>query len=202
MKWLIGTLAAVLVCLGIYAGSAFVSLIGLVSAVRNADVAQVMARTDMPRVRHSLVEQVIAAYLDRLGQKRPLRPIERVAINAFGATLADELAAKLMTPENLAVLLKSGTVRNAADNITFGSMPSLAELDVSNLFGIAGRVRPVKPVEFALRLAGGENAGNISMHFAGRRGSCPASPYRLASLRSWWTGCRCADPCVRTQVAV
>jgi hypothetical protein len=167
MKWLVGTLAAVLVSLGIYAGSAFVSLIGLVSAVRNADVAQVMARTDMPRVRHSLVDQVMAAYLDRLGQKRPLRPIELVAINAFGATIADDFAAKLMTPENLAVLLKSGTVRNAADNITFGSMSSLAEVDVSNLFAIAGRVRPVKPVEFALRLAGGENAGSISMHFAG-----------------------------------
>ena len=46
-------------------------------------------------------------------------------------------------------------------------MSSLAEVDVSNLFAIAGRVRPVKPVEFALRLAGGENAGSISMHFAG-----------------------------------
>ncbi|MCK1711626.1 MULTISPECIES: DUF2939 domain-containing protein [unclassified Bradyrhizobium] len=167
MKWLVGSVAAVLVCLGIYAGSAFVSLVGLVSAVRDADVAQIMARTDMPRVRHSLVDQVIAAYLDRLGQKRPLRPIERVAINTFGATVADDLAAKLMTPENLSVLLKSGTVRNAPENITFGSMSSLAEVDISNIFAVAGRVRPVKPVEFALRLAEGENAGSISMHFVG-----------------------------------
>jgi hypothetical protein len=167
MKWLVGTLAAVLVCLGICAGSAFVSLVGLVSAVREADVARVMARTDMPRVRHALVDQVMATYLDRLGQKRPLRPFDRVAINAFGATIAYDLATKLMTAENLAVLLKSGTVRDAANNITFGSMSSLAEIDVSNLFAIAGRVRPVKPVEFSLRLAGGENAGSISMHFAG-----------------------------------
>jgi len=101
MKWLVGTLAAVLVCLGICAGSAFVSLVGLVSAVRDADVARVMAR--MPRVRHTLVDQVMATYLDRRGQKRPLRPIDRVAINAFGATIAHDLAAKLMTPENLAV---------------------------------------------------------------------------------------------------
>jgi hypothetical protein len=59
MKWLVGTLVAVLACLGIYAGSAFISVTGLVSAVRNADVAQVMARTDMPRVRHSLVQRWI-----------------------------------------------------------------------------------------------------------------------------------------------
>lgn len=69
MKWLIGILLAVLVCVGVYAGSAFVSLVGLVSAVREADVAQIVARTDMPRLRHSILDQVMSAYLDRLGQK-------------------------------------------------------------------------------------------------------------------------------------
>jgi hypothetical protein len=62
MKWLIGILVAVLVCVGVYAGSGFVSLVCLVSAVRGADVAQVMARTDMHRVRHSIVDQVMTAY--------------------------------------------------------------------------------------------------------------------------------------------
>ncbi|WP_245508527.1 DUF2939 domain-containing protein [Bradyrhizobium zhanjiangense] len=88
----------------------------------------------MPRVRHSLVDQVVSAYLDRISQKRPVRPLERMAINAFGATIADDLAIKLMTPENLSALLKSGTVRNGAENITFGTMASLAELDISNIF--------------------------------------------------------------------
>lgn len=93
-----------------------------------------MARTDLPRVRHSIVDQVMAAYLDRLGQKRPVRPFERMAINVFGATIADDLAIKLMTQENLSVLLMTGTVRSAAENVSFGSMPSLADLDRSNIF--------------------------------------------------------------------
>ena len=63
-----------------------------------------------------------------------------MAINAFGATIADDLAAKLMTPENLSELLKSGTVRNAAENITFGRMWSVAEFDISNIFVFAGRI--------------------------------------------------------------
>jgi hypothetical protein len=167
MKWLVGTLAAILLCLVIYAGSAFVSILGLVWAVRNADVAQIMARTDMPRVRHSVVDQVIDAYLDRIGQKRPLRPFERMAINSFGTTIADDFAIKLMTPENLSTLLQSGTVRNAAENITFGTMPFLAELDISDIFGVAARIRLVKPVEFALRLTKKENGGGISIHFEG-----------------------------------
>jgi len=167
MKWLVGILAAVLVCLVVYAGSAFVSVLGLVSAVRSGDAAQVMSRTDLPRVRHSLVDQVMSAYLDRLGQKRPVRPFERMAIAAFGATIADDLAIKFMTPENLSVLLKSGTVRNVTENITFGTMSSLAELDISNIFVFVGRITLVKPVEFALRLGAGQDAGSVSMHFEG-----------------------------------
>ncbi|MHC4047724.1 DUF2939 domain-containing protein [Bradyrhizobium sp. 23AC] len=166
MKWLLGAFAALL-CLVVYAGSAFVSALDLVSAVRSGDAAHIMARTDLPRIRHSLVDQVVSAYLDRLGQKRPVRPLERMAINAFGATIANDLAIKLMSPENLSVLLKSGTVRNAAENVTFGTMSSLAELDVSNIFVFAARITLVKPVEFALRLGESQDAGSVSMHLDG-----------------------------------
>ncbi|MCK1343106.1 MULTISPECIES: DUF2939 domain-containing protein [unclassified Bradyrhizobium] len=167
MKWLVGIFAVFLLCLMIYAGSAFVSALGLVSAVRSGDAAQVMTRTDLPRVRHSIIDQVMAAYLDRLGQKRPVRPFERMAINAFGATIADDLAIKLMTPENLSVLLKTGTVRNAAENITLGTMSSLADLDISNIFVFVGRIKLIKPVEFALRLGESQDAGSVSMHLDG-----------------------------------
>lgn len=81
--------------------------------------------------------------------------------------IADDLAAKLMTPENLSLLLKSGPVRNAAENFTFGTMWSLAEFDISNIFALAGRITFVKPVESALRLGGGQEAGSISMHLEG-----------------------------------
>ncbi|RTE92828.1 DUF2939 domain-containing protein [Bradyrhizobium sp. LVM 105] len=167
MKWLVGIVAVLLLCLAVYAGSAFVSALDLVSAVRSSDAAQVMARTDLPRVRHSLVDQVVSAYLDRLGQKRPMRPLERMAISAIGTTIANDLAIKLMTPENLSALLKSGTVRNGAENINFGTMSSLAELDVSNIFVFAGRITLVKPVEFALRLGDSQDAGRVSMHLDG-----------------------------------
>ncbi|MBR1363440.1 DUF2939 domain-containing protein [Bradyrhizobium ottawaense] len=167
MKWLLGAFAALLLCLVVYAGSAFVSALDLVSAVRSGDAAQIMARTDLPRVRHSLVDQFVSAYLDRLGQKRPVRPLERMAIHAFGATVADDLAIKLMTPDTLSVLLKSGTVRNAAENVTFGTMSPLAELDISNIFVFAGRITLVKPVEFTLRLGESQDAGSVSMHLDG-----------------------------------
>lgn len=111
----------------------------LVSAVRSGDAAQAMARTDLPRARNSFIDQVVSGYLDM----RPVRPLERRAINALGAAIADGLAMKLMTAENLSVLLRSGTVGDATDNITFGTTSPLAELDIPNIFAFAGRITPV-----------------------------------------------------------
>lgn len=63
--------------------------------------------------------------------------------------------------------MRSGTVRNAAENITFGTMSSFAELDGSNIFVLAGRITPVQPVEFAVRLGANQDAGSVTLHYEG-----------------------------------
>jgi hypothetical protein len=83
--------------------------------VRDGDVAQVMERTDLARVRHSLVDQLIDAYLAKLGQQRPVKPFERVVIATFGSGIADNLANKLMTPDNVSVILRTGKVRGTVE---------------------------------------------------------------------------------------
>lgn len=104
-------------------------------------------------------------------------------------------AIKLMTPENLAVLLKTGTVRSAAENITFGSMSSLAELDISNVIVFAGRITLIKPVEFALRLGDGhEERGSVSMHLEGTTWKLSGIGLPARASPTWWTGCRRGDP--------
>jgi hypothetical protein len=164
MKWLTGALGALAICLLVYAGSAFASLAGLVAAARSGDAQKVMARTDLPRVRHALVDQLIDAYLRRLGRERPVKPFERLAINTFGASIADDLAGKLMTQDNIAVLLQTGAVR---DNVELGNIPPLADIDPADVVAILRRVVPIKPVEFSLRLGASADAGSISMHFGG-----------------------------------
>ena len=63
MKWLIGAAVAFSICVTAYADSAVISLANLVSAVRHGDADEVMARSDVPRVRHSLI--VRAEHHDR-----------------------------------------------------------------------------------------------------------------------------------------
>jgi hypothetical protein len=126
MRWFFGTLLALFVLVGIYVGSVFVSLNGLVQAARAGDGAGVLERTDMARLRHSLVNQIVSAYLRQLGRERPLRPLERMAANTYGATIADALIAKLLTEENLTGILKNGAIGSGGDDIA--NMQRLSEL--------------------------------------------------------------------------
>jgi Protein of unknown function (DUF2939) len=165
MRWFFGALFALLVAVGIYVGSALVSLSGLIVAARAGDGAGVLARTDTERLRRSLVDQIVSAYLRQLGKDRPVKPLERVLANTYGATVADAMIAKMLTEENLTRILKSGAISSGEGPIA--NMQGLGEIDTSNVFGMLNRISPIKPVEFLVWLGDSENAGGVSIHFEG-----------------------------------
>ena len=168
MRWFFGTLLALVVGVGIYIGSAVVSLSNLVEAAKAGDGASVLARTDMPRLRRSLVDQIVSAYLKQIGRDRPIKPLERMAANTYGASIADAMIAKLLTEENLTRLLKTGTIASGEEGTPNApNMQRLSEIDTSRLLHLLGRLTPTKPVEFLVRLGETESAGAISMHFEG-----------------------------------
>ena len=47
-----------------------------------------------------------------------------MAIATFGSGIADNLANKLMTPDNVSVILRTGKVRGTVERIEIGNMPS------------------------------------------------------------------------------
>src|SRR3954462_13755434 len=110
MRWFFATLLALVVGVGIYVGSALVSLSGLVEAARAGDGAGILARTDTGRLRQSLVDQIVSAYLKQMGRDRPVKPVERLLANTYGATVADAIIAKMLTVENLMRILKDGAI--------------------------------------------------------------------------------------------
>ena len=165
MRWTLAISVALLLALGAYVGSAAVSLDGLVQAAQSGDAAAVMSRTNLPRLKRSLVDQIVAAYLKRIGQKRDVKPLERLAANTYGASLADAMVGKLLTPERLTELLNSGKV--SLDASYLGEMGQLSQVAPSKLLETAKRIRLVNPVEFSLRLGNGQDAGSISLHFEG-----------------------------------
>jgi hypothetical protein len=110
MRWLTGALVTPLILIAVYVGSAVMSLNGLVDAARAGNGADVLARTDTPRLKRSLVDQIVSAYLKRIGQDRPIKPFERIVANTYGATIADALIGKLLTAENLTTILQKGSL--------------------------------------------------------------------------------------------
>ena len=166
MRWFFGTLLALILAVGIYVGSALISLDGLVKAARAADGTTVLERTDMPRLKHSLVDQIVSAYLKRLGRDRPVKPLERLAANTYGASIADAMLATMLTEENLTRVLNSGAI-NFGQPATV-NIHRLTEIDTSKVFDLLNRISPVKPVEFLFRLGETDDAGGVSLHFEGR----------------------------------
>jgi hypothetical protein len=166
MRWVFGALFVAVVLAGTYLGSAVVSLGRLVMAAQNANSAEILARTDVERVKRSLVDQIVSAYLVRTGQSRTIKPLERMLVNAYGASVADALVGRLLTEENLTRILRNGTVEADGQN-PIAQFPALAELNPSRSLDLISRISPVKPVEFYVRLGAGEDSGGISLHFDG-----------------------------------
>ena len=126
MRWLLASIVAAVVAIEIYIGSAIVSLNGLAGAAKAGNGAEILARTDLPRLKRSLVDQIVTAYLIRTGQNRPIKPIERLLANTYGATIADALVAKMLTADNLTNILKNGSL----DADGGSQMIALAGIDV------------------------------------------------------------------------
>ena len=163
MRWFLASVVAAVLVLGVYIGSAIVSLNGLIGAAKAGNGAEVLARTDVPRLKRSLVDQIVSAYLTRTGQNRVIKPIERVLANTYGASIADALISKMLTAENLTNILQNGSLSVDGDN----QMIALGGIDTSRVLQSLGRLSLVKPVELSVRLGDEEGGGAISLHFAG-----------------------------------
>ena len=59
MRWLVGTVFVLFVSLVIYVGSAVWSVKGLVEAAQSGNGPAIIARTDLPRLKRSLVDQIV-----------------------------------------------------------------------------------------------------------------------------------------------
>jgi hypothetical protein len=165
MRWFFGIFIAGSIGLAAYVSSAIVSLNGLADAAKAGDGMAVLARTDTARVRRSLVDQIVAAYLAQLGQTRPVKPLERLAANTYGASIADAMIAKMLTPESLTAMLNKGEVNDGSPNPA--AVFRLTEIDTTRVWQTLSRISPTKPVEFAIRLGETAADGGISLHFEG-----------------------------------
>ena len=170
MRWFLGTLAALIVAVAIYLGMAASSLATLASAARAGDIAKVLEKTDVKALSRSLTNQIVNAYLDRVGATRKVGSMEKMLINTYGATIADAMAARMLTAENLTQMLKSGKLERAQGLPSFSGLPALADLQTGNWLSLLGRVNFIQPVLLGIRVSENsdpESYAAINLHFEG-----------------------------------
>lgn len=152
MRWLLGIVFTCVALVVVYYGSAIYGLSKLVAATRAGDGAVIASQTDLPRLSRSLSEQIVSAYLDRVGAKRRVGAMEKMLIGAYGASVADALVTKMLTPENLTELLKSG--RWAETKLSSATaLPPLTELQGANIFAQLARMHFINPVKLSIRIS-------------------------------------------------
>ena len=153
MRWFIGIVVTIVLVVLIYLGSAAWSLTGLIAAAREGNGAAVMERIDVPLLTRSLTNQIVAAYLERVGATRRISPLEKMLVNTYGATVADALVAKLLTAEKLTQILKTGNLEAAAGVPNLTGLPEVANLYSEDWLSLLGRVSFVQPVLLAVRVS-------------------------------------------------
>jgi hypothetical protein len=166
MRWFLGITVGIIAAVVFYVGTLAYSLSELVSAARAGDGAKVLERTNVRALNHSLTHQIVSAYLERIGAKRTVGPLEKTLINAYGATIADAMVAKMLTPERLTQLLKTGKVEGAGDLPSLSGMPTLAGLDTG--LSTLGRVSFIQPVLLGVRVSDStapDDYAAIHLHF-------------------------------------
>src|SRR6516225_3917053 len=129
MKRFIPTFLVLLALLVGYWAWPFLALRGLAAALQAGDVTAINEEVDYPRLRRSLTEQIIGAYLRLTGRASQLGALGPLA-TAVGASIVDPWVSQIVNPENLAQLLRGGTVSTELGPVSFkfGNLPATLNL--------------------------------------------------------------------------
>jgi Protein of unknown function (DUF2939) len=108
----------------------FVGLRTLAAALQAHNAAALSEQVDFPRLRSSLAQQIIFAYLRVTGRESKLGAFAPIASNV-GASLVDPLVSQIINPENLIELLRGGTIESelGATSFNIGIFPHFSLSD-------------------------------------------------------------------------
>jgi hypothetical protein len=124
--WLIFLLFVVLLIA--YWAWPFFGLRSLAADLQSRDPAALTEQVDFVRLRRSLTEQIVGAYLRVTGRANKLGTFGSALASAAGGTIADPWVAEIINPENLIKLLAGGSVSTqlGATSFNVGELPSLS----------------------------------------------------------------------------
>jgi hypothetical protein len=126
-------------------------------------------RNDRRQGAPPFADQIVRAYLERIGSARRISAIEKMLVNTYGATIADAMVAKMLTADKLTQMLKSGNL-DAPGVPSFAGLPALANLPTGNWLSLLGRLNFIQPVLLGIRISDTSDPDGyaaINLHYEG-----------------------------------
>lgn len=121
MRWTFRIGLALLAAWAAFTLSPYVALYGLAKAVEARDLDGIRERVNFRAVRISVARQIVSDYLISVGRGRELSAQDRSLATGVGATIADPLVSRLVTPEAMLDLLDNGW----PEGVVAGAPPDL-----------------------------------------------------------------------------
>ncbi len=163
--------AAFIVVVLAYWAWALIGAAQLAAIASQGNAAAVMARVDLPALRHSLGSQIVRAYLRQNPRAQKLGPLERGLAGSVGGSVADAMLQQALTPENIAALLDKGRLgarAGVANAATLWRMPPLeAAFQAGPLRAVANSYFD-GPISFVVALDGADGRFGVHLRLAGR----------------------------------
>jgi Protein of unknown function (DUF2939) len=109
MRWTIRIGLLLLALLAAYTAWPLVALYQMASAIEARNSTDLAGMIELPMLRRSLTEQIVAEYLKLSGKASRLGAMGTSLATGIGATIADPIVARLLNLENLIDLLNKGS---------------------------------------------------------------------------------------------
>ena len=170
MRRILGAGVALAVVISAYWAWALIGAAQLAAIASQGDVAAVMARVDLPALRHSLGSQIVRAYVRQNPKARTLGPLERGLASSLGGSVADAMLRKALTPENIAALLDKGRLAAPAGGANAGAPWRMPPLDAAFRDGPLRAVANSHfdgPISFVVVLGADDGRYGVHLRLAG-----------------------------------
>jgi hypothetical protein len=109
----------------------FVELRAVAAALQAHSAAALSKQVDFARLRNSLAQQIIAAYLRVTGRESKLGALGPHWASTVGASIVDPWVSQIINPENLTELLRGGNIQSelGATSFNIGIFPHFSLSD-------------------------------------------------------------------------
>jgi hypothetical protein len=161
-KWLWGGLVLVTLLVAYWGFALFGASQVAAAASGNTDV--LMQKIDLPALRHSLAHQIVQAYLRQNSKTEHLTGLAGNLAGALGGTVADAMLQDVLTPQNLASLLKQGQLSRGTKTTTTIQMPPLGDVFKGSILQALTSAHFDGPFDFVVDLGHGDDLYGVHLH--------------------------------------